>query len=221
MKRIAPAICAVLALCSASALASPITFFYSGELVSVGTPDPTDPANPFPVPPDFGSPFSGFYTFDSSALDAVPADAATGSYASTGAPFGLTLELGGLSFSYDSVSIGVTDGYSSFGPGDQYLAGFAAGPTVLSIRLTDFSEMLFATDSLPVTPPDLTGLFTEFFFSETVSGVQVDVNGVVTTLVCTSGCAVPAPEPSAVWLLATGLAALGLCPGRRVRRPRL
>ena len=85
--------------------------------------------------------------------------------------------MGGLTFSYGAVSIGIADGYSSFGPGDQYLVGFAAGPTALSIRMTDFSEALFTGDALPLTPPSLTGLFTEFFFQDTVAGTQVDVNG--------------------------------------------
>jgi hypothetical protein len=214
------AIIVALSLGPASAFAVPITFSFSGEVVSVGTPDPTDPANPFPAPPDFGTPFSGFFTFDSAASDAVPADLATGSYESSGGPFGLTLELGGLSFSYGAVSIGVTDGYSSFGPGDQYLVGFADGPTVLSLRMTDFSEVIFTGDALPLTPPSLTGLFTELFFTETVAGTEVDLNGVITSVVCTSGCALPAPEPATFWLLTTGLGVFALRPRRRTRDPR-
>jgi hypothetical protein len=115
-----------------------------------------------------------------------------------------------LTFAYGAVSVGVTDGYSSFGPGDQYLVGHAAGSSVLSIRLTDFSEVMFAGDALPVTPPSLTGLFTEMFFAEIVDGNQVDMNGVIHTLVCTSGCGIPASEPASLWLLATGLCVLRL-----------
>ncbi len=220
MKQLASAIAVAVSLGAASVLAAPITFSFSGEVVSVGTPDPTDPANPFPTPPDFGTPFSGLYTFDSAAPDAVPADPATGSYESSGGPYGLTLELGGLTFSYGAVSIGVTDGYSSFGPGDQYLVGFAGGLTVLSMRMTDFSEALFTGDTLPLTPPSLTGLFTEFFFADTVADTQVDLNGVVTSLVCTAGCEIPAPEPTTFWLLTTVLGVVALRPRRRTRDSR-
>jgi hypothetical protein len=210
----------VLGLWSASALAGPITFSFTGEIVSVGTPDPSDPGNPFPAPPDFGTPFSGFFTFDSAAADAVPADPATGSYASSGGVFGITLELGGLTFAYGAVSVGVTDGYSSFGPGDQYLVSHAAGSSFLSIRLTDFSEVMFTGDALPLTPTSLTGLFTEMFFAESVAGTQVDMNGVITSLVCTSGCGIPASEPASLWLLATGLGVLRLSRrGNRGTRP--
>jgi hypothetical protein len=215
MKQRTAGIVIVLCLWTATAQAVPITFSYTGEIMSVGTPDPGDPGNPFPTPPDFGTPFSGVFTFDSTATDAVPADPATGSYASSGGVFEITLALGGLTFAYGAVSIGVTDGYSSLGSGDQYLVGHAAGSSVLSIRLTDFSEAMFTGDALPLMPPSLTGLFTEMFFAESVDGTQVDVNGVITSLVCTSGCGIPASEPASLWLLATGLAVL-----RRQRRGR-
>ena len=212
MLRLAVVVCPLLALLVSPAAAAPVTFAYSGTVVSVGA---LDPANPFPTEPMFGTPFSGTYTFDSTAIDLAGGDTATGVYESSGGPFALTLDLGGLSFAYAAVSISVTDGYSTFGFGsDQYLAGFAGGPTVLSLRFTDFLDTLFAGDGLPQTPPPLAGLFSELFFTDIVAGNQVDLNGQITSLTCTAGCAA-VPEPAAVMLAGTALAAFG---ARRWRR---
>jgi hypothetical protein len=60
--------------------ASAITFSYTGAITQVAA---LDPENPFPVALDFGSPFSGTYTFNGAAPDGA-ADAASGSYLSSG-----------------------------------------------------------------------------------------------------------------------------------------
>ena len=90
MKWLLAVVALTCALGSVTAHASPMTFSYAGAVVQVAS---LDPENPFPIEPTFGTPFSGTYTFDSTAVDGVPADAATGSYASTGTPFGLTLAI--------------------------------------------------------------------------------------------------------------------------------
>jgi len=213
MKAIALTLSLVVMLWPGRSEATAITFAFEGTVASVGALDPT---NPFPTEPVFGTPFSGTYTFDSAALDAAGGDPATGSYAASGAPFGLSLSLGGLTLDYAALSIGVTDGYSSFGPGDQYLVGFAGGPTLLSLRFTDFSESMFSSDALPLTPPTLTGLFTELVLSDLVAGNQVDLNGTITSLTCTAGCSTAVPEPATLVLLITGGGTLGL--RRRLRR---
>ena len=202
----------ILSVFASAGEGAPITFGYAGEVLFVGA---LDPASPFPVEPEFGTPFTGTYTFDSAALDAVSSDPTTGSYASSGGLFGITLDLGGLAFAYSSVSIGVTDGYSSLGPGDQYLVGFASASTVLSLRFTDFSEAMFTGDGLPLLPPALTGLFTELFFTQVdlATGEQIDLGGRITSLVCTNGCdslpPVPVPEPATGVLVFLALGALG------------
>ncbi len=195
----------VVILCAASSEAAPITFAFEGTVTSVGA---LDPANPFPTEPTFGTPFSGSYTFDSTAADGAPGDPTTGSYASAGGPYGISIALGGLTLSYGGVAIGVTDGYSSYGPGDQYLVGFSGGPTLLSLRFTDFSEAMFSNDALPLSPIAIAGLFTELNFSDIVDGNQVDLQGTLTSLTCSAGC--PAvPEPSIIPLLGAGIGALG------------
>ena len=208
MKATVPILGMVAILCTASSEAAPITFAFEGTVTSVGA---LDPANPFPTEPTFGTPFSGSYTFDSTAADGTPADLTTGSYNSAGSPHGISIALGGLTLAYGGVAIGVTDGYSSYGPGDQYLAGFSGGSTLLSLRFTDFSEAMFSTDALPLSPIALTGLFTELNLSDIVDGNQVDLQGTITSLTCSAGCSgtPPLPEPSIVPLLGAGIGALG------------
>ena len=190
--------------------AAPITFEYSGIVTSVAA---LDPDNPFPVEPTFGTPFSGTFTFDSAAPDGVPLDATTGVYSSSGAAFGLTLELGGRSFSYGGLTVSVTDGYNSFGfGGDEYLFGIAGGPSapIVSGRVTDFTGGMLANDALPLSPPSLTGRFATFFFSDIVDGNQVELSGSLNSL-----AAVSVPEPGTCLLFMAGLAGLATLRRRR------
>src|SRR5690349_1543768 len=200
--------------------ASAITFSYTGSLTQVAA---LDPENPFPIEPDFGTPFSGTYTFNGVAADGIPADPATGSYLSSGAPYQLTFSVAGRSFTYDGVAIGVTNGYSSIGFGsDEYLFGFTQGgaPTpLISARITDPTGTMFGNDHLPLTPVPLPPPgYTFFMFSDIVDGNQVELEGMLTSLTCTEGCATAVPQPVTVTLLAAGLGVLALLHTRTMRR---
>jgi hypothetical protein len=182
--------------------AMPITFAYTGTITQVAA---LDPANPFPIEPAFGSPFSGSFTFDSTALDLVPADTTTGSYSSFGSPYELRVNIGGLELAYGGVSIAITRGYSSIGFGfDEYLFSFFDGgnPTpAISARLT-FPGGTFATDALPLTPMSLTTLYdSAFLFSDIIDGNQVELGGQIDSLT-------PVPEPATVSLVVAGFGAL-------------
>jgi hypothetical protein len=72
----------------------------------------------------------------------------------------------------------------------------------LSIQLTDLTGTAFAGDSLPLSPPALSAFtFTNFFFTDTIAGDQVEVAGVIDSL----RVPLPVPEPATSALLMTGL----------------
>ena len=190
----------------ATANADPITFAYFGHLTQIST---LDPASPFPQPisddPSNPTAFQGSFTFDSLATDEIPADPSTGAYHSAGGANNFRLFLGGLSFTFGDVNIGVLNDYP-FPLGDQYQAGHFENPTDANptgvqvyFQLTDLSANAFSTDALPLDPPDV-GMFTftYFFFTDTIDGNQVEVAGVIDSLKA-------APEPPSLALLATGL----------------
>ena len=196
-------------LIACAAHAAPITFFYTGHLTQIST---LDPESPFPDAitdnPSNPTTFSGSFTFDSLALDNIPGDPTSGSYASVGGPFEFTLALGGLTFDFGGVSIGVLNNYP-FPVGDQYQVLYFVNPTddnptgiQLSIALTDLSHTVFGGDSLPLMPPALSAFtFTNFFFTDTIAGDQVEVAGVIDSL----QAPLPVPEPATSALLMTGL----------------
>ena len=194
---------AFLITCAANA--APITFFYTGHLTQIAS---LDPDSPFPdaITDNTSNPttFSGSFTFNSFALDNIPGDPQSGSYASVGGPFHFTLALGGLNFDFGGVSIGVLNNYP-FPVGDQYQVLYFVNPTddnptgiQLSVQLTDLTGTAFAGDSLPLRPPALSAFtFTNFFFTDTIAGNQVEVAGVIDSL--------QVPEPATYALLMTGL----------------
>ena len=149
-------------------------------------------------------PASGSFTFNSLALDNIPGDPTSGSYASVGGPFEFTLALGGLTFDFGGVSIGVLNNYP-FPVGDRYQVLYFTNPTddnptgiQLSVQLTDLTGTAFAGDSLPLRPPALSAFtFTNFFITDTIAGDQVEVAGVIDSL--------QAPEPATSALLMMSL----------------
>jgi hypothetical protein len=208
MTRVYGTILAIGALLIASAAhALPITFLYTGHLTQIASLDPTSPF-PDPISDDPSNPttFAGSFTFNSLALDGIPGDPQTGSYASAGGPFGFSLALGGLFFNFGAVNIGILNNYP-FPVGDQYQALYFVNPTddnptgiQLLVQLTDLLGTAFGGDSLPLVPPALSAFtFTNFFFTDTIADNQVEVAGVIDTL------RLRVPEPATSVLLVTGL----------------
>jgi PEP-CTERM motif len=189
--------------------AAPVTFGFSGTVFQATF----DPDDPFAGAVGFGSIFSGHYTFDSTAPDGA-SDSQTGSYASAGAPFGMTVDFGGgTSFTAaDLLNVGVANDFA--GPVDQYtvLATTNAGDLTLELFFEDATATVFGSDALPVTPPSLAAFWwSQFSLIGDVSGNHVEIQGAVDSLSCQSGCGPsPVPEPGAIVLLGTAVAALAV-----------
>jgi len=200
-------------LTSEPATAGPITFNFTGTITQVPA---LDPASPFPDPIDLGTPFSGTYTFDSTASNDIVGDPSSGSYAS---PLGtFTLDLGGLALSFTGLSV-VTFDTSFF---DFYGVVHSENPTpdsptgvTISISLPDATGMALSSNALLLVPPSLAAfdVTNSFFFTDTIDGNQVEVGGALDSLTCGAGCSVP--EPPVPMLLAIGVVVLAL----RLRRP--
>ena len=165
-----------------TARAELVTFSYGGTIAQVAA---LDPMSPFPDPVDFGTRFSGTFSFDSSAPNAILGDPAQGSYASTTGRF--TLSLGGLDFAYDGLSIGIFDV-----PGfDFFSVIHAENPTgdsptgvQLSLSLTGLTNAALNSNAQLLLPPSLSLFDTSnaFFFTVTVDGNQVEVGGSLDSL---------------------------------------
>ena len=175
-----------------AARAELVTFSYAGTIVQVPA---LDPASPFPNPVEFGTAFSGTFSFDSNAPNAILGDAAQGSYESPTGRF--TILLGGLNFAYDGLNIGISD-FPGF---DFYSVIHAENPTddsptgvQLSLSLTGLTDAALNSNALLLTPPLLSLFDTSnaFFFTVTVDGNQVEVGGSLESLNLV-------PEPPALW----------------------
>src|SRR3954471_20458305 len=192
--------------------ATTIKFAFAGYVTDVSA---LDPNSPFPQPVEFGTPFSGTYTFDSGSPDLIPGDPQTGTYSSSGGVFGMTLSLAGVDLAYGGVFVSVGNDYP--GPQDQYFASYFENPTPdkptgveLSVRLLDFTGLALSNDGLPLDAPNLAAFqFNTLFFTDSfleADGVtidQVELGGQITSLTTV-------PEPSSAFLLFTGLAVVGL-----------
>lgn len=173
--------------------------------------------------------FSGTFHFDSATPDAI-ADPSTGAYAHAGAPFSVDLvfSAGGLAVATMSLDASLTVLVSNDlgwagAVEDQFglLASDAAGDSVLSLSLWDFSASRFTGDALPSTAMKLA----DFDWNElTLTGALGLLQGRLDALDCIAGCTAggvttpPSPDPSPVPLpgsLSLALGGLGLLGLRR------
>ena len=186
-----------------TANAAPITFQFSGVITQV------------PIDGIFGDIFAGdlffgSYTFDSAAADAIPADPATGSYTSAGAPFGMTVMIGVHVFSTSNLlNIGIMNGLV-----DQYtvLALSAGGDLTLELFLQDNTAGVFANDGLPLSAPSLASFtLMDFRLSQTFETGEVQVDGRIDALTTV-------PEPATGALSCGVLLLLALAHYRRSSR---
>jgi len=176
-------------------LAAPLTFQFSGTLTQV------------PIDELYGdiaavSAISGSFTFDTAAADLVPGDPATGSYTSSGPPFGMTVSLGGHVFTaQDSLNIGVLNSFV-----DQYtvLAVGAGGNLTLELFLQDNSGTGFSSDGLPSTLPMSPFTIRDFHLHEITAAGEFQADGQLANV----PSAAPVPEPAPSILLLTGVGLL-------------
>jgi hypothetical protein len=148
----------------------------------------------------FQDPISGSFSFDSSALDLV-ASPTTGSYDFT-APFGTDVQVGSHAFGAAGfLNISILNSFV-----DQYtvLAESSSGDLSLDLNLQDSTGTIFSSDALPLIAPSLAGFDQrDFHLVDQLTDGALQVDGQITSLGESS-----APEPAAVGLVGTGLAAL-------------
>jgi hypothetical protein len=203
------------------ALATPITFTFTGTVASVapalaGTFNTTQT-------------LSGSYTFESSSPDLDPADPTRGVYQSPLVPNALSFTIGSYAGGRTGPAmlgdqIRVFDNVSS--QADVYnpawrpaLSGPNVGglsPDTFVLQLPDLSQTAFSSDALPLTPPNLAafgnGAFWGLFF-QNQDGTQFGlVEGRLTSLELA-----PVPEPATVLLLGSSFAGVGLVRWRQRR----
>src|SRR5213593_3196040 len=136
--------CAILLVTNVwSAASSPITVEFGGFVTQFNT----DPDDPFGGAVVFGTAITGTYTFESTTPDSI-AVANAGSYQAGGAPLGLTVTIGGGSFTInDFLAVNVANDFA--GPVDQYgvlaCSGGAAcsGYTTIDLFLQDNDATVF------------------------------------------------------------------------------
>lgn len=200
-----------LALClsvSGVAQAALITFNFEGRMNNTISSQ----LNP-PIAPN--TPFSGSYTFESTAPDQLPSIPSYGRYALNdysitllGRTFSMTAPGGGL--------IEVIGGSSYFVTTYPQSLGSPVSIDGVLLKSSRFSGSgIFTSDALPLMPPSLSGPFghrpgigMDFF----VAGVVVGAEGELTSLTLA-----PVPLPGALLLFGSGLLGLmGISVGRRM-----
>ena len=197
------------------ATAGTVTFHFTGVVTQVPIDDFATGIQPLDA-------ITGAFTFDSIAVDAIPAPT-SGSYTSSGPAFGLSLTIGAGAVPFSesgSLNIGILNSFV-----DQYTVHASSSPSlVMDLLFQDNSGSVFGTDGLPLSPPLLARFQQlDFHLDQTdIAGDETQVDGIITSLTCGVGCAVSTvPEPSSGVLVLTaaivcGWRRLTRCPGYRL-----
>jgi len=210
------------ALC-APVSASPITFAFTGNVISVSAPL----SGTF----NTSQTLSGFYTFESTTPDTVPLDATLGFY--TGALTALSLTVGsytgtlgpappGSAIAVENNRVFVFEPLprNSYTVGAGFVGPDVAGLSPLFVSVVsvfDPTGTALNSDSLPTTPPNLSAFtqglgFALIFGDPDFPEDEQQVRGTLTslTLVTEPPEGTPIPEPSTWLLLSSGLAGIAV-----------
>jgi hypothetical protein len=200
------------------AVADPITFYFTGNVIAVDLPL----AGTF----NTAQILTGSYTFDPSTMaDLNLADPDHGIYEPlTALEFtigGYTGTLGGPVLGANSIRVSNDD---LLGPifGDVYFVNkrFPSGPSVAGmapdqfvVGLVDSGASIFDSDALPLTPPDLSSFDIRRWQLEFLdaAGGKLRVAGQITSLEAV-------PEPGTLFLLGSGLLGLARYGRKKFRR---
>lgn len=204
---------AILLVFSLVGTAAPVTFGFTGVVTAVDA----GLAAEFSL----GEPVIGNYSFDSATPDAAPGDSSFGNYNNTITSF--TATFGGDYIVTQGVDndILVSDGPLPPNNWNDVYDAILTNPTastvggltlkILILGLTDTGKAVFNSDSLPLTPPDLS----EFESNDSLMLFGSPNQGMTFRL--TSFTLVP--EPSSLTFAGLGLSAM--CCGRLRQREKL
>ena len=157
----------------------------------------------------------GFYTYETATLDTI-ADPAIGEYRHTTAPFGINLEVNGLTFQTDPSRVNFsvlvinnfngTDAFQLLSYNNLYevSASGSAPENTISWGLADPTMMAFGSDALPTSAPDLMDW-------QPNPGLDIRSLGTNEFLIRSEVIsAVVVPEPSTTGILGLGAGVLAL-----------
>ncbi len=199
-----PVICGLvfIAVISALASASPVTWKFDGNVASA-----FDPTNILQQTVAAGSPFHALVTFDSESPDQDPAEPRHGSYRELIAEAaGFVDDLSFLGPAGTTSAISIEDSW--FNSADSYflVTEVRLLDTLLELRifLDDYQGQAFDNDALPMTPPPVSEFERAVFQLYSLSDEHpIDVWGTLLKVT---------PEPATMSLLAIGAL---LCMRRR------
>ncbi|HWR16691.1 MAG TPA: PEP-CTERM sorting domain-containing protein [Terriglobales bacterium] len=142
--------------CYLQMYAAPVKFTFSGTVrYTMFSPD-----NPFETAIQNGTQLTGNFIFDSQSPDTFPyPDPNTGTYVSSGGPYGMMVNIGGMMLAIPTVAIYVENDSNGH---DWYSASAEAGNQadqqdylLLELYLDNDGGTVFKDDSLPLMPPAL------------------------------------------------------------------